>query len=227
MVSLDGADRREEVHLSNAAPRPVSQRLGYLPIMVRSSMCHLRSMNRTELVRHNEETNDMGGYFVCNGIERVVRMLIAVSSVCKGACVCWTATGMSLHRPRSLELFHTLAVAGDTCASALWVQTRRHYVLALNRGAYQKRGPLYTSTATLLRCVKPNMESQTVRCHYLTDGATCWGLAKCAHPKSAVIAVDLSASAASCTQGASISPSRFAKPSTSSRRACYSSALWR
>ena len=50
MVSLDGADRREEVHLSNAAPRPVSQRLGYLPIMVRSSMCHLRSMNRTELV---------------------------------------------------------------------------------------------------------------------------------------------------------------------------------
>ncbi len=48
----------------------------------------------------------MGGYFVCNGIERLIRLL---------------------------------------------VQTRRHYVMALRRGAYHKRGANYTDAATLVR----------------------------------------------------------------------------
>lgn len=50
----------------------------------------------------------MGGYFICNGIERIIRCLI---------------------------------------------QQRRHYVMALKRGAYHKRGANYTDKATLVRCV--------------------------------------------------------------------------
>ena len=45
-------------------------------------------------------------YFVCNGIERIIRTLIA---------------------------------------------QRRHYIMALRRGAYRKRGANYTECATLLR----------------------------------------------------------------------------
>lgn len=50
----------------------------------------------------------MGGFFICNGIERIIRMLIA---------------------------------------------QRRHYIMALKRGAYRKRGANYTDFATLIRRV--------------------------------------------------------------------------
>ena len=49
---------------------------------------------------------EVGGYFICNGLERIIRMLI---------------------------------------------QQRRHYIMALRRSAYQKRGSAFTDAATLLR----------------------------------------------------------------------------
>jgi DNA-directed RNA polymerase I subunit RPA2 len=52
----------------------------------------------------------------------------------------------------------------------LLVLQRRHYIMALKRTAYLKRGANYTPAATLLRCVRPDQSSATVRCHYLTDG---------------------------------------------------------
>ena len=108
----------------------IPRRFGHFPVMVGSAACHLSSSSRDELSRRREEDTEFGGYFLCNGNERVVRMLIA---------------------------------------------TRRHYIMALNRGAYTKRGPNYTPKATLLRCVRPDLYSATVRCHYLTDGASCAG----------------------------------------------------
>lgn len=62
---------------------------------------------REGLVVKGEESTEMGGYFICNGIERIIRMI-------------------------------TLQ--------------RRHYIMALRRGAYRKRGANYTANATLLRC---------------------------------------------------------------------------
>jgi hypothetical protein len=53
---------------------------------------------------------------------------------------------------------------------------RRHYIMALRRGAYLKRGANYTEAATLLRCVRPDQSSATVRCHYLTDGTVNFAL---------------------------------------------------
>ena len=49
---------------------------------------------------------EVGGYFICNGLERIIRMLI---------------------------------------------QQRRHYVMALRRSAYHKRGSDFTDAATLFR----------------------------------------------------------------------------
>lgn len=51
----------------------------------------------------------MGGYFICNGIERIIRMLIL---------------------------------------------QRRHYIMALKRSAYLKRGSNYTDAATMIRCAQ-------------------------------------------------------------------------
>ncbi|KAF1794056.1 P-loop containing nucleoside triphosphate hydrolase [Phytophthora cactorum] len=49
--------------------------VGEIPIMVRSKRCHLSGMAPTDLVKAREEANEMGGYFICNGNERCVRLL--------------------------------------------------------------------------------------------------------------------------------------------------------
>lgn len=109
----------------------ITKRLGQMPIMVKSKACYLRNLKRADLVRRGEEANEFGGYFVCNGIERIIRML---------------------------------------------VQQRRHYVMALRRGAYHKRGPSFTEMATLVRCVRPDETSLTNRCHYLADGTVVFAI---------------------------------------------------
>jgi len=103
----------------------VTKRLGQIPLMVKSKLCYLNHLQPGELVKHKEESTEFGGYFICNGIERIIRMLIV---------------------------------------------TRRHYIMALRRNAYHKRGPSFTDLATAVRCVRPDESSSTTRCHYLNDG---------------------------------------------------------
>ena len=50
--------------------------LGEIPVMVRSSFCHLHGLSDIELVKRKEDMAEFGGYFVINGNERLVRMLI-------------------------------------------------------------------------------------------------------------------------------------------------------
>lgn len=54
-----------------------SQRtLGQMPIMVRSSKCHLEDFSPEKMVAHKEDSEELGGYFIVNGNEKVVRLLI-------------------------------------------------------------------------------------------------------------------------------------------------------
>ncbi len=50
--------------------------LGDIPVMVRSQNCHLNGMTEEELVRKKEDMAEFGGYFIINGNERLIRMLI-------------------------------------------------------------------------------------------------------------------------------------------------------
>ncbi|XP_042451459.1 DNA-directed RNA polymerase I subunit 2-like isoform X1 [Zingiber officinale] len=50
--------------------------LGHLPIMLKSKLCHLRGADPQKLVFHKEEATEMGGYFICDGMERLARLLI-------------------------------------------------------------------------------------------------------------------------------------------------------
>ncbi|XP_077342246.1 DNA-directed RNA polymerase I subunit RPA2 [Lithobates pipiens] len=54
----------------------IKQSLGYVPIMVKSKLCNLHGLSPKQLVKHHEEEQEMGGYFIINGIEKVIRMLI-------------------------------------------------------------------------------------------------------------------------------------------------------
>jgi DNA-directed RNA polymerase I subunit RPA2 len=49
---------------------------GRVPIMVRSRYCHLQGLSRKEMVEKREEAGEWGGYFIINGNERLVRLLI-------------------------------------------------------------------------------------------------------------------------------------------------------
>lgn len=49
---------------------------GQLPIMLKSKLCHLRHADPDKLVSCKEEPSEMGGYFILNGLERVIRLLI-------------------------------------------------------------------------------------------------------------------------------------------------------
>uniref|UniRef100_A0A8C9R8U0 DNA-directed RNA polymerase subunit beta n=1 Tax=Scleropages formosus TaxID=113540 RepID=A0A8C9R8U0_SCLFO len=61
----------------NGVPKGiVKHALGLVPIMVKSKLCNLHGLSPKELIEHHEEAEEMGGYFIVNGIEKVLRLLI-------------------------------------------------------------------------------------------------------------------------------------------------------
>ena len=101
-------------------------KLGEIPIMVRSSHCHTHGLSPKQLVERGEEAVEFGGYFICNGIERIIRMLQI---------------------------------------------PKRNYPMAITRGAYTNRGPLYSNRGVVIRSVRPDFSAITLTLHYLTDGS--------------------------------------------------------
>ena len=49
---------------------------GYVPIMLQTNRCHLYNLSPYDLVQKREESDELGGYFIVNGIEKLIRMLI-------------------------------------------------------------------------------------------------------------------------------------------------------
>lgn len=112
----------------NSAPMKIETILGYAPVMVGSVACNLHGMTPTQLVSKKEDPDERGGYFIINGNEKVVRLLI---------------------------------------------QPKTNHILAVVRGAFQNRGPLYSKFATQMRCLREDLTTQTISLHYRRDG-TCW-----------------------------------------------------
>ncbi|MBR6024400.1 MAG: DNA-directed RNA polymerase subunit B'' [Methanobrevibacter sp.] len=46
--------------------------IGELPVMLKSDYCYLNGLSAEELLEHNEDPQDLGGYFIVNGSERAV-----------------------------------------------------------------------------------------------------------------------------------------------------------
>ena len=44
--------------------------------MVKSDHCHLAKLSSKELVENHEDCNEFGGYFIINGLEKILRLLI-------------------------------------------------------------------------------------------------------------------------------------------------------
>ncbi|KAJ8491401.1 hypothetical protein OPV22_013122 [Ensete ventricosum] len=99
---------------------------GHLPIMLKSKLCHLRGADPQKLVAHKEEATEMGGYFICNGLERLVRLLII---------------------------------------------QKQNYPMSMVRKSFRNRGPGYSDKAVVMRCVREDQSSVTLKLYYLENGS--------------------------------------------------------
>ena len=52
--------------------------IGQIPVMLKSKLCNLHEASPKEMVRRKEDAEELGGYFISNGNERIIRMLVAV-----------------------------------------------------------------------------------------------------------------------------------------------------
>ncbi|KNC77992.1 hypothetical protein SARC_09558, partial [Sphaeroforma arctica JP610] len=50
--------------------------MGQVPIMVKSEKCNIADLQPRELIRRREEPEELGGYFIINGLEKIIRLLI-------------------------------------------------------------------------------------------------------------------------------------------------------
>jgi DNA-directed RNA polymerase I subunit RPA2 len=67
---------RVEYRISDGPWKETVREFGQIPIMLRSNRCHLEGLAPKELVDRREESDELGGYFIVNGIEKLIRMLI-------------------------------------------------------------------------------------------------------------------------------------------------------
>ena len=65
-----------EYRINNGEWSKSTRTFGQLPLMVRSNRCHLQNFTPEQMVEHKEDSEEMGGYFIVNGNEKVVRLLI-------------------------------------------------------------------------------------------------------------------------------------------------------
>ncbi|KAM6561896.1 hypothetical protein CsatB_021894 [Cannabis sativa] len=99
---------------------------GQMPIMLKSKLCHLRHADPQKLVSYKEESSEMGGYFIMNGLERVVRLII---------------------------------------------MPKRNYPMSTVRSSFRDRREGYTDKAVIIRCVREDESSVTIKLYYLRNGS--------------------------------------------------------
>ncbi|KAK3310002.1 uncharacterized protein B0T15DRAFT_406720 [Chaetomium strumarium] len=65
-----------EYRVNDGEPQEFARELGQMPIMVKSNKCHLENNPPALLVQRKEESEELGGYFIVNGIEKIIRLLL-------------------------------------------------------------------------------------------------------------------------------------------------------
>ncbi|ORY65944.1 RNA polymerase-like protein [Pseudomassariella vexata] len=65
-----------EYRINDDDPKEFTREIGQLPIMVKSKYCHIRNSSPAQLVAQKEESEELGGYFIVNGIEKIIRLLL-------------------------------------------------------------------------------------------------------------------------------------------------------
>ncbi len=59
----------------NDHPESFRIKLGNIPIMTRTNFCNLNGKDIHEMIKLKEDPHDFGGYFIINGLEKLIRMI--------------------------------------------------------------------------------------------------------------------------------------------------------
>ncbi len=59
-------------HIDNVQRETFTTQIGKMPIMLHSKFCHLNKLSKEELIKRGEDPDEIGGYFILNGNERVL-----------------------------------------------------------------------------------------------------------------------------------------------------------
>jgi len=59
-------------HINGIQRETFTTQIGSLPIMLKSKLCNLNGKSRDDLIKAGEDPDDIGGYFIINGTEKVL-----------------------------------------------------------------------------------------------------------------------------------------------------------
>lgn len=59
-------------HINGIQRESFVTQIGNMPVMLKSKYCHLAKLGREDLIKHGEDPDDPGGYFIINGTEKVL-----------------------------------------------------------------------------------------------------------------------------------------------------------
>jgi len=59
-------------HIDGVQRESFTTQIGKMPVMLKSKFCHLNGLSEKELLKKGEDTEDLGGYFILNGNERIL-----------------------------------------------------------------------------------------------------------------------------------------------------------
>ncbi|KAI9835280.1 MAG: DNA-directed RNA polymerase I subunit RPA2 [Sarea resinae] len=110
---------RVEYRVNDGDWKTTIRELGQVPIMLMTNRCHLEHCSPAQLVQHKEESEELGGYFIVNGNEKLVRMLI----------VSRRNFPMAIVRPSFVNRGHTYTKFGVSIRSVRPDQTSQTNVL--------------------------------------------------------------------------------------------------
>ncbi|GAB0497798.1 hypothetical protein MMPV_009135 [Pyropia vietnamensis] len=127
-------------------------RLGEIPIMLRSAACHLEGLTPTQLLAMGEEEYELGGYFVVNGLEKVIRMVIVPrrhhvlavqrpANASRGAGFTDTSVSMRCGRP-------------DTASATLHMHALTSYAIVVR--VLVRRSEYFVPLALVIRALLPS-----------------------------------------------------------------------
>jgi DNA-directed RNA polymerase subunit B len=66
--------------LNNIESDTIVVNFGDMPVMIKSRICPLATMNAQELIENGEDPDDPGGYFIINGTERILVLVEEIAS---------------------------------------------------------------------------------------------------------------------------------------------------
>ena len=61
---------------NSGAVKVETRSFGFASVMLKSNRCHLESFSAPQLTAVREEAEELGGYFIVNGVEKLIRLLI-------------------------------------------------------------------------------------------------------------------------------------------------------